>query len=294
MLAFNINILTFTLEILATSSPLLLYPEIGESTSTPILWISKSSRFLFEKKPCRTRRRILFHRDDPVDFPRGKFGWLVYRTAKVLRPRLQKYPRSKGERRSSPFLLLRSDFFSWPKIFEKFRKFLLSAPSDNVWDTSLRRNDPIYPIPFRIHSPSPFAPLRNLWSLTCVPHSISIFYWLWSTKEFQFVSSFVSPFVKYLKPVFALSFLSSRYVSGIFYYWNNRGERMFFREREEERERGGGREGEERARIVFHGCIVWETVCSSVAAYTYIHIYVALIFNECPKFARCWPSSDIV
>lgn len=279
MLAFNINILTFTLEILATSSPLLLYPEVGESTSTPILWISKSSRFLFEKKPCRTRRRILFHRDDPVDFPRGKFGWLVYRTAKVLRPRLQKYPRSKGERRSSPFLLLRSDFFSWPKIFEKFRKFLLSAPSDNVWDTSLRRNNPIYPIPFRIHSPSPFAPLRNLWSLTCVPHSISIFYWLWSTKEFQFVSSFVSPFVKYLKPVFALSFLSSRYVSGIFYYWNNRGERMFFRERKKkkEREEEGGREKKEH--VLFFTDALCEKLCVLRWLHIRIYIYTWLSFS---------------
>ena len=39
-----------------------------------------------------------------------------------------------------------------------------------------------------------------------------------------------------------------------FYYWNNRGADIFPRQRER------GEEGEERARIVFHGCIVWETV----------------------------------
>lgn len=171
---------------------------------------------------------------------RELFGWLVYQ--KVFARVCKSIRRSKGERSSlslSPSTPVRRDLISvansWPKIFEKFRKFLLATLS-SIQQCKLRRNNPIYP----------FASLRSLWSLTYAPFDIHFLLAL-INERISICTSFVSPFVKYLKPVFALSFLS-RYVSGIFIIGTT-WERMFFRERE--RERGGRRRGRRKSTYCF-------------------------------------------
>lgn len=168
---------------------------------------------------------------------RELFGWLVYR--KVFARVCKSIRRSKGERSS-----LSLSLYSCPSRFdfcgefvaENFRKVSKIPSRDSIQQCKLRRNNPIYP----------FASLRSLWSLTYAPFDIHFLLAL-INERISICTSFVSPFVKYLKPVFALSFLS-RYVSGIFIIGTT-WERMFFRERE--RERGGRRRGRRKSTYCF-------------------------------------------
>lgn len=145
-----------------------------------------------------------------------------------------------------------------------------SAPSNNV-EHELRRNNPIHSSSFR---PS----FRDLWSLTYAPFDIHFSLGL-INERISICTPFVSPFVKYLKPVFALSFGMSL----VFLLLEQPGSGYFS---PTERERGRGRRKSTYCFSRVH--------CVRNCVLRWLHIRWALIFNECPKFARCWPSSDIV